>query len=91
MRGALSDLQDAATAVQSFVWFVDRDARLSHTIPEEVWEKHGPLFERAVVGAQRLRAIARVMPPGDLQDSYKAVERLIMKVGRCCVCAGCTR
>lgn len=80
MQGASKDLMDAATAVQSFAWFVDPDTRLSTTIPREVFDEHRHLIEGAVVGAQRLRAIARVMPPGDLRDSYKAVEQLIMKV-----------
>lgn len=80
MRDALSDLQEAATAVQSFTWFADREFRLRHTSEREDFEKHGELIERAVVGAQRLRALARTAPTDGLNRSYNAVERLIMKV-----------
>ncbi len=79
MYGALTDLLEAATAVQSYTWFVDEEARAA-TIPREVFHKHGNHIERAVIGAQRLRAVARVMPTEELQNSYIAVEELIMKV-----------
>jgi hypothetical protein len=50
------------------------------TSEREDFDKHGELIERAVVGAQRLRALARVVPTDELNCSYNAVERLIMKV-----------
>jgi hypothetical protein len=68
LRDAMTDLFDAATAVQSFAWFVDDDARLSRTVDKEAFRKHGDLFERAVTGAQRLRAIARAMPTEELRE-----------------------
>ncbi|WP_293003666.1 hypothetical protein [Mycobacterium sp.] len=81
MREAMNDLLDAATAVQSFAWFVDDDGR-STTKDRETFEKYGPLIKDAVVGAQRLRTLARILPPGDLADSFTAVERLIIEVVR---------
>jgi hypothetical protein len=35
LRDALSDLLEAATAVQSFTWYVDKDTRLRTEISEE--------------------------------------------------------
>ena len=80
LRDAQTDLLKAATAVRSFVWYVDQDTRLSTTIDVEDWHATREFVERAVVGAQRLRAIARTMPTDELHDAYIAVERLIMKV-----------
>ena len=80
LRDAQTDLLEAATAVQSYVWYVDKKTRLRTTIPTEDWRESREFVERAVVGAQRLRAIARTMPTDELRDAYIAVERLIMKV-----------
>jgi hypothetical protein len=80
LRGAQTDLLEAATAVQSYVWYVDKEIRLKTTIDTEDWHENREFVERAVVGAQRLRAIARAMPSDELRDAYIAVERLIMKV-----------
>ncbi len=80
LRDAQTDLLEAATAVQSYVWYVDNETRLRTTIPREEWEENREFIERAVVGAQRLRAVARAMPSDELHDTYIAVERLIMRV-----------
>jgi hypothetical protein len=80
LRGAQEDLLEAATAVQSYAWYVDKETRLRTTIPKEDWEASREFVERVVRGAQRLRAIARAMPSDELRDAYIAVERLIMKV-----------
>jgi len=80
LRDAQADLLEAATAVQSLVWYVDKDTRLRTTISKEEWHKNREFIERAVVAAQKLRAIARAAPTDELRDSYLAVERLIMKV-----------
>ena len=77
---AQTDLLEAATAVQSYVWYTDKSLRRKTTITEEDWHESRPLVERAVVGAQRLRTRARTMPTDELRDAYIAVERLIMKV-----------
>jgi hypothetical protein len=77
---AQTNLLEAATAVQSYVWYTDKSVRRKTTITEEDWHESRPLVERAVVSAQRLRAIARTMPTDELRDAYIAVERLIMKV-----------
>jgi hypothetical protein len=77
---AQTDLLEAATAVQSYVWYVDNETRLRTTIPRENWDESREFVERAVVGAQRLRAIARAMPSDELRDAYIAIERLIMRV-----------
>ena len=82
LRGAQKDLLEAATAVQSYVWYVDNETRLRTTIDVEDWHATREFVERAVVGAQRLRAIARAMPSDELRDAYIAVERLIMRVIR---------
>jgi hypothetical protein len=82
LRDAQTDLLTAATAVQSFVWYVDKDTRLSPIIDVEDWHAMRDLIEPAVIAAQRLRAIARVMPTDELRDAYIAVERLIMRVIR---------
>ncbi|ORB89758.1 hypothetical protein B1T49_11595 [Mycobacterium persicum] len=82
LRDALAHLMDVATAVQSYVWFVDKDIRLPASIPEEDFKKTGDFFKNAVFAAQRLRAIARIMPSDELSDLYVAVEKLIMKVVR---------
>lgn len=80
LQAALTDLLDAATAVQSFTWFADEEFRLKTTTSKEAFKEHAELVERAVVRAQRLRALARVMPTGTLRGAYNEVERLIMKV-----------
>lgn len=80
LRDAQDDLLEAATAVQSLVWYVDKDTRLRTTISPDEWHENREFIERAVVAAQKLRAIARTMPTADLRDSYVAVERLIMEV-----------
>jgi hypothetical protein len=82
LRTAQDDLLEAATAVQSYVWYVDKNVRRRTTIDEEDWHTSREFVERAVVGAQRLRAIARTMPTAELGDAYIAVERLIMRVVR---------
>jgi hypothetical protein len=80
LQDALKDLLEAGTAVQSYTWFVDEDIRLKTTIPKAEFHKHGGLVERAVFGAQRVRAIARAMPTEKLRDSYDDVAKLIMEV-----------
>jgi hypothetical protein len=80
LRDAQTDLLEAATAAQSYVWYVDNETRFRTTIPKEKWDESREFVERAVVGAQRLRAIARAMPSDELRDTYIAVERLIMSV-----------
>lgn len=79
LRDAQTDLLKAATAVQSLVFYVDKDVRLRTTIDTEDWHASREFVERALVGAQRLRAIATTLPD-ELSDAYIAVERLIMKV-----------
>ena len=80
LRDAQTGLLAAATAVQSYVWYVDKDVRLRTKIDVEDWHATREFVEPAVVSAQRLRAIARAMPSDELRDAYIAVERLIMKV-----------
>lgn len=80
LRDAQMDLLEAATAVQSYVWYVDKEIRLRTTIDPEDWQASREFVERAVLGAQRLRAIASTMPTDELRDAYIAVECLIMKV-----------
>jgi len=80
LRDAQDDLLEAATAVQSLVWYVAKDTRLRTTISPEEWHENREFIERAVVAAQKLRAIARAMPTNEMRDSYIAVERLIMEV-----------
>jgi hypothetical protein len=80
LRDCQAGLLDAATAVQSFVLCVDKKTRLKTTIPEEAWPAAREFVERAVVGAQRLRAMARATPSDELHDAYTAVADLIMKV-----------
>jgi hypothetical protein len=75
-------LLDAATAVQSYVLCVDKRIRLKTTIPEEAWPAAREFVERAVVGAQRLRAMARATPSDELHDAYTTVADLIMRVVR---------
>jgi hypothetical protein len=82
LRDAQTDLLTAATAVQSFVWYVDKDVRLRTDIDVDDWHAIRDLIEPAVVAAQRLRAVARTMPTEELRDGYIAVERLIMRVVR---------
>ena len=82
LQDAQKDLLAAATAVQSFVWYVHKDTRLRTTTDVEDWHAMRELIEPAVVAAQRLRAIARTMPSDELRDAYIAVERLIMRVVR---------
>lgn len=82
LRDAQSSLLEAATAVQSYVWYVDREIRLRATIDDEDWHASREFIERAVVGAQQLRALARTLPTTELSDAYIAVERLIMDVVR---------
>jgi hypothetical protein len=82
LRDAHTDLLTAATAVQSFVWYVDRDVRLRTKIDVDDWQATRGFIEPAVIAAQRLRAIARAMPTDELRDVYIAVEQLIMKVIR---------
>jgi hypothetical protein len=80
LRDCQAALLDAATAVQSYVLCVDKRIRLETTIPEEAWPAAREFVERAVVGAQRLRAMARATPSDELHDAYTAVADLIMKV-----------
>jgi hypothetical protein len=75
-------LLDAATAVQSYVLCVKKEIRVKTTIPEEAWPAAREFVERAVVGAQRLRAMARAAPSDELHDAYTAVADLIMRVVR---------
>jgi hypothetical protein len=82
VRAAQDDLLEVATAVQSLVWYVDKETRLKTTISTEEWRESREFIERAVVGAQKLRAIARTMPSVELRDAYVAVERLVMAVVR---------
>ncbi|MGB3896318.1 MAG: hypothetical protein WA942_18980 [Mycolicibacter sinensis] len=71
---------DAASAVQSFAWYVDKETRLRTTISEEDWYENREFFESAVVAAGRLRAIAPSLPTDELHEKYMAVQRLIMDV-----------
>lgn len=80
LRDAQDDLLRAATAVQSMVWYVNKDVRLRTTMDVEDWKAASEFIEPAVLGAQRLRAIAPTLPTTELHDAYIAVERLIMKV-----------
>jgi hypothetical protein len=80
LRAAQDDLLEAATAVQTLTWTVPIELRLKHTTATKDFVTHHKPIERAVVGAQRLRAIARTMPSEELRDAYVAVGRLIMKV-----------
>ncbi|HEY2084855.1 MAG TPA: hypothetical protein VGH54_02265 [Mycobacterium sp.] len=80
LRDCQAALLDAATAVQSYVLCVDKKIRLKTTIPEVAWPAARGFVERAVVGAQRLRAMARATPSDELHDAYTAVADLIMKV-----------
>ncbi|MCV7359541.1 hypothetical protein [Mycolicibacterium fluoranthenivorans] len=82
LRDAQSSLLEAATAVQSYVWYVDKEVRLRATIDDEDWHASREFIERAVIGAQQLRALARTLPTTELSDAYIAVERLIMDVVR---------
>ncbi|PJK21011.1 hypothetical protein [Mycolicibacterium goodii] len=82
LREAQDDLLEAATAVQSLVWYVDKKTRLRTAISEEEWQDIREYVEPAVVAAQRLRSVARTMPTDELRDAYIAVERLIMRVVR---------
>jgi hypothetical protein len=75
-------LLDAATAVQSYVLCVDKAIRVRTTIPDEAWPAMRDFVERAVVGAQRLSAMARAAPSDELSNAYTAVADLIMKVVR---------
>lgn len=80
LRDCQAALLDAATAVQSYVLCVDKKIRLKTTISEEAWPAAREFVERAVVGAQRLRAMARAAPSDELHEAYTAVADLIMKV-----------
>lgn len=80
LRDAQNDLLDAASAVQSFAWYVDKETRLRTTISEEDWYENREFFESAVVAAGRLRAIAPSLPTDELHEKYMAVQRLIMDV-----------
>lgn len=80
LREAQDNLLDAATAVQSLVWYVDKRTRLRTTISDEEWKNIREFVEPAVVAAQRLSAVARTMPTEALRDAYIEVERLIMAV-----------
>lgn len=82
LRDAQADLLAAATAVQSFVWYVDKDVRLRTKIDVDDWHATREFIEPAIIAAQRLRAIARAMPTDELRDAYIAVERLMMRVIR---------
>ncbi|MCV7169192.1 hypothetical protein H7I41_04545, partial [Mycobacterium manitobense] len=82
LRDAQQKLLEAATAVQSYAWYVDRDTRLRASISEEQWHASREFVESAVIRAQELRALARTLPTDELRDSYVAVERLIMRVVR---------
>lgn len=80
LRDAQEDLLDAATAVQSVAWYVEKETRLRTLISNEEWYQNREFFERAVVAAGRLRAVALAMPTDDLRDKYIAVQQLIMDV-----------
>lgn len=80
LERARDDLMTAATAVQSYVWYVDKSIRLRSTITPEEWEDSRESVEPAVLGAQRLRSIAPTLPSESLRDAFVAVERLIMAV-----------
>lgn len=80
LRGAQNDLLDAASAVQSFAWYVNKETRLRTKISQAEWYENREFFERAVVAAGRLRAIAPAMPTDELHDKYIAVQQLIMDV-----------
>jgi hypothetical protein len=80
LREAQAALSDAATAVQSYVFYVDKKVRLQTTISDDDWIKSRPYVEPAVVGAQRLRALAQTLPTDTLRDAYVDVERLIFAV-----------
>jgi hypothetical protein len=82
LRDCQAALLDAATAVQSYVLCVDKRIRAKTTVPEEAWPAAREFVERAVIGAQRLRAMARATPSDELHDAYSAVADLIMKVVR---------
>lgn len=82
VRDAQDNLLEAATAVQSLVWYVDKDTRLRTRITTEEWQESREYIEPAVICAQRLRAVARAMPSTELRETYIAVERLIMAVVR---------
>lgn len=80
LRDAQDDLLEAATAVQSFAWYVKKDTRLRTKISEEEWYENRDFFERATVAAGRLRAVALAMATDELRDRYIAVQQLIMDV-----------
>ena len=50
LRDAQTDLLEAATAVQSYVWYVDKETRLRTTIDVEDWHATREFVECAVVG-----------------------------------------
>lgn len=80
MQTCLDQLLEAATAVQSYVWYTDDDVRRAATIDSDDWDNSRDLVERSVVGAQRLRATALTLPTESLRNAYLAVESLIMEV-----------
>jgi hypothetical protein len=78
--GARDDLLAAATAVQSFAWYVKKETRLRTKLSEEEWHENREFFENAVNASGRLRAVALAMSAADLRNSYVAVSDLIMNV-----------
>ena len=80
LRAAQDDLLEAATAVQSFAWYVKKETRLRTKISEAEWYENREFFERAAVAAGRLRAVAPAMPTVALRERYVAVAELIMDV-----------
>ena len=80
LERARDELSTAATAVQTFAWYVDESVRVKALISHEEWQESRPFIEPAVIGAQRLRAIAPTLPSESLRNAYQEVDQLIMAV-----------
>ena len=80
LERAREELSTAATAIQNYAWYVDKSIRLRKVITPEQWLQSREHVQPAVVGAQKLRAIAPTLPTESLRIAYIAVEDLIMDV-----------
>jgi hypothetical protein len=80
LQTGLAALLEAATAIQSYVFYVEKEVRLRTTMSDDDWIASRPFVEPAVIGAQRLRALAQTLPSDSLRDAFIEVERLVMAV-----------
>lgn len=80
LERARDDLMAAATAAQSYAWYVKKSVRLQVKISTQEWQEALPFIEPAVKGAQRLLAVAATLPTESLRNVYVEVEELIMAI-----------